>query len=484
MSDIHIIFKNYKLLKEGEINLKEGSIFFVQGQNNKGKTSMLNLLRSIMEVKDSTVNPVSFGQEEGFATGVIPGADGNLYHFRYDFNVEGKSKFTFIDFEGKVIKGITQMRSIFNYTHFTVEEFFDWSKSEPGRKKQRDILMNLLSEDERSRITEIDLKVNPTNGSIVESRKLVGVDVDFLKKKIDNNIITDEQLNLLKSKNKIEDLYITIKKEKEDLELILSKSGTNLERIEELKEDNEKAKAKDIEKRQLFVYEISELEKKLNEKKEAFALYKKQVESELKESQEKIDNLTKDTDVEYLNQVKLKLNGDGTEKNPGLNKRLEIGQQKKDEIIKIEVLNNQKVADKTEYDKKLKTFNDYDKEIKDLRDEKKSIIQNSPSIPDGWEINSDYITINNIPFVESDISKSQATKAIAELMMRVNQSPIMLMGDAESLGYEVLDQLDAAAKDNGKIMIFAEHIREIEERRLICYDDMEHGSKEPEKTLF
>ena len=137
-----------------------------------------------MEVKDSTVNPVSFGQEEGFATGIIPGADGNLYHFRYDFNIEGKSKFTFIDFEGKVIKGITQMRSIFNYTHFTVEEFFDWSKSEPGRKKQRDILMNLLSEDERSRITEIDLKVNPTNGSIVESRKLVGVDVDFLKKKI------------------------------------------------------------------------------------------------------------------------------------------------------------------------------------------------------------------------------------------------------------------------------------------------------------
>ena len=427
---------------------------------------------------------MSFGQEEGFATGVIPGADGNLYHFRYDFNIEGKSKFTFIDFEGKVIKGITQMRSIFNYTHFTVEEFFDWSKSEPGRKKQRDILMNLLSEDERSRITEIDLKVNPTNGSIVESRKLVGVDVDFLKKKIDNNIITDEQLNLLKSKSKIEDLYISIKKEKEDLELILSKSGTNLERIEELKEDNEKAKAKDIEKRQLFVYEISELEKKLNEKKEAFALYKKQVESELKESQEKIDNLTKDTDVEYLNQVKLKLNGDGTEKNPGLNKRLEIGQQKKDEIIQIEVLNTQKETDKANHATKLKKFNDYDKEIKDLRDEKKSIIQNSPSIPDGWEINSDYITINNIPFVESDISKSQATKAIAELMMRVNQSPIMLMGDAESLGYEVLDQLDAAAKDNGKIMIFAEHVREIEERRLICYDDMEHGSKEPEKTLF
>ena len=69
-------------------------------------------------------------------------------------------------------------------------------------------------------------------------------------------------------------------------------------------------------------------------------------------------------------------------------------------------------------------------------------------------------------------------------MIRVNQSPIMLMGDAESLGYEVLNQLDAVAKENGKIMIFAEHVREVEERRLICYDDMEHGPKESEKTLF
>lgn len=483
MSDIHISFKNYKLLKEGEINLKEGSIFFVQGQNNKGKTSMLNLLRSIMEVKDTTVNPVTFGENEGFATGVIPGADGHLYEFRYDFNVDGKSKFTFVDYEGKVVKGITQMRSIFNYTHFTVEEFFDWSKSEPGRKKQREILMNLLSEDERNRINEIDLKVNPTNGTIVESRKSVGVDVEFLRKKIENNIISEEQLSLLRSKENVENLYNSIKKEKEELELILSRSGSNLERIEELKENHEKAKSKDIEKRKEFENEIAELERKLNEKKEAYVIYKNHIESELKESQLKIDNLTKDTDIDYLNQIKLKLNGDGTEKNPGLSKRLETGQKKKDEIIQIEVLNAQKEKDKSDYAIKLKKYNDYDKEIKELREEKKSIIQNSTNIPNGWEINSDYITINDIPFVESDISKSKATKAIAELMMRVNQSPIMLMGDAESLGFEVLDQLNAVAKENGKIMIFAEHVRDIDERRLICYDDMEHKPTET-KEIF
>ena len=82
MSEISISFKNYKLLKEGEINLSNGTIFFVQGPNNVGKTSFLNLLRSIMEVKDETENPVTFGEKEGFATGKIIGADGKSYQFR------------------------------------------------------------------------------------------------------------------------------------------------------------------------------------------------------------------------------------------------------------------------------------------------------------------------------------------------------------------------------------------------------------------
>jgi acyl-CoA synthetase (NDP forming) len=60
----------------------------------------------------------------------------------------------------------------------------------------------------------------------------------------------------------------------------------------------------------------------------------------------------------------------------------------------------------------------------------------------------------------------------------------MLMGDAESLGYEILDELDAYAKEQGKIMIFAEHIRSKETLELVCYDNIviEHSNKK--KDLF
>ena len=97
MKETKLEVKNYKLLKEGEYNLSGGSIFLMSGPNNIGKTSFLHLLQSIMEVKDETINPVTHGEKEGFATGTIIGADGEPYQFRYDFNVDGKKKFTFMD---------------------------------------------------------------------------------------------------------------------------------------------------------------------------------------------------------------------------------------------------------------------------------------------------------------------------------------------------------------------------------------------------
>ena len=69
-------------------------------------------------------------------------------------------------------------------------------------------------------------------------------------------------------------------------------------------------------------------------------------------------------------------------------------------------------------------------------------------------------------------------------MMKVNQCPIMLMGDAEVLGFDALAELNEEAEKNGKIMIFAEHVRTLEEIKLVCYDDLEKPEVKPTKELF
>jgi energy-coupling factor transporter ATP-binding protein EcfA2 len=484
MSEVKIAFKNYKLLKEGEINLHEGSIFFIQGPNNVGKTSMLTLLQSIMEVKDDTVNPVTFGQQEGFSTGTIPGADGLIYQYRYDFNIDGKTKFQFIAPDGKVVKSITEMRAIFNYTHFTLEEFFEWSKTEPGRKKQREIFMGLLKEKERNDVLEIDGMIHPTKGTLIESRKEVNRDVDFLKKKIDGIIITPDQQKLISNKELLNTTFENVKKEKEDLEAIISKSGDSLERIKELKEGIVTQESVYSNTCTDYDNDIKELERQLEEKKRKYDEYKIAGTKTIQDNKDKLTELQKSVDEKYLAEVKLKLDGDGTPEKPGLIKRLEAGQKKKDELIALEVLVDQKAKDEKEYKTKKEEADKYETKIETLRATKKSIIQNSENIPLGWSLNDDYLTIDNVPFMETDLSKSQATKAIAELMIRINKCPIMLMGDAESLGYEILDELDIYAKEQGKIMIFAEHVRQAEELQLICYDEIDHISKTTKKDLF
>ena len=484
MNEVKISFKNYKLLKEGEINLNQGSIFFVQGPNNVGKTSMLTLLQSIMEVKDDTVNPVTFGQKEGFSTGTIPGADGQIYQYRYDFNIDGKTKFTFIAPDGKVIKSITEMRAIFNYTHFTLEEFFEWSKSEPGRKKQRDIIMGLLSEKERNDIMEIDEKIHPSKGTLIDSRKEVNREVDFLKKKIDGIIINPEQQKLIANKELLNTTFDNVKKEKEELEAILSKSESSLERIVELRNTITRNGEVLINRSSHYEDEIRLLEKQLLEKKEAYKQYTEETNKTINDDKLKLSELEKSVDEKYLAEIQLKLNGDGTPEKPGLIKRLEAGQKKKDELLQIEVLSKQKEEDENKYKLKFKEAEEYDTKIETLRESKKSIIKNSENIPLGWSLTDDYLTINGVPFMETDLSKSQATKAIAELMIRINKCPIMLMGDAEALGYEILDELDAYAKEQGKIMVFAEHVRQAEELKLVCYDEISKPESKEKKELF
>lgn len=475
MNEVKIAFKNYKLLKEGEINLNQGTIFFVQGPNNVGKTSMLTLLQSIMEVKDETVNPVTFGEKEGFSIGSIPGADGQIYQYRYDFNVDGKSKFTFIAPDGKVVKSITEMRAIFNYTHFTLEEFFEWSKSEPGRKKQRDILMGLLTEKDRTDIIAIDEKIHPTKGEFVASRRALNTEISFLKKKVDTSILTLDETKLLSQKESVNKTYTELEIEKEKLEKLINGVSGTVERRKSLTEQIEQLKDSNKEYVTNHNKQLDDIDAQIEaliKKKSDMAIELGRVVSNYHEKKTTLINELKTLEESgsiTSEQLEIK-----QQELTVVNERLKKGKELKDSILVIETKQSSVSYEKEQLETKTKQADEYDTKIETLRETKKNIIKNNPNIPLGWSLTDDYLTINGVPFMETDLSKSQATKAIAELMIRINKCPIMLMGDAEALGYEILDELDAYAKEQGKIMVFAEHVRQAEELKLVCYDDLEH----------
>ena len=51
MNDLILNFKNYAILPNGEYDLSDGSIFFVEAPNNSGKTTFLHALQALMEGK-------------------------------------------------------------------------------------------------------------------------------------------------------------------------------------------------------------------------------------------------------------------------------------------------------------------------------------------------------------------------------------------------------------------------------------------------
>lgn len=474
MTQIKVSFKNYKLLKEGEFDLSDGTIFFVQGGNERGKTTFLNLIKSIMSVKDDTKNPVTFGEKDGYATGTITGADGRDYQFRYDFNIDGKNKFQFVDDEGKVIKTITEMRAIFNYTHFTVEEFFDWSKTIPGRAKQREIIMGLLTDKEKDEVNSIDMMINPSSGTLIESRKEVGRDVEFLKKKIDSSIISPDERKSYAMSDDVEKLLLKLTDERSTIETTLLSTKVFEAQIEALNASYNEFVANNTIDVQNSEREIKELEERLTKEKDRLITLTSTAKTRKEDYDNKMKELNEKVDVKLLEDKRKELEV--------LNDRILKGNAKKEEISRIGQRIESRNKDEQEYVKKKSLYDEYDEKINTLRERKKTIVSMSENIPYGISLDDEGISLDGVPLLESDMAKSRATRIVANIMMKVNQAPFMLMGDAEHLGYEALNELRLIAEENGKMMIFAEHVRDKDSLGLVCFDDIIKDNIENETT--
>lgn len=471
MNDLILNFKNYAILPNGEYDLSDGSVFFVEAPNNSGKTTFLHALQALMEVKDDKINIVKFGEKEGEITGWIPGADGAKYQVKYEFTKEGKKKFTFIREDGTKISSITEMRAIFNYTHITASEWLSLSLTEPGRKKQRDLFINLLSDKEVKRLREIEEMVDSKKGTLFIERTTVNSEIKAQEAIIARNKLSPEDEQILKDGPKAVTLLNEIEEKASNYQKAIDNYETKYqyynERLNAYNAMQDKHDAYD----KKLTDEIEELEIMLARKREekislhnTNEVYK---ENELK----KLDELFKEINSIDISEAKKEMYGDND--TPSLAERINKGKrivQRYNSLLSIVERNNISTTDLKNLQSKAEELT---KRIEDLRQEKKDIISNSKNIPARWGIEDEYVTYDGLPFYETDISASKSVRAIADLMIHINKAPIMLMGDAEKLGYKVLNELKQIADDNNKIMIFAEHNRQSTELKLVCYDEME-----------
>jgi hypothetical protein len=467
--EIRMTFHNYKLLKKEEFNLKGSHIYFIKGPNEIGKSSILFALRAAMEIKDETPQKVSVGEIEGVNEFTIPGPDGKMYNIVYEFT-DSTTKFIIFDQEGNKISKITEMRNIFKYNHVDATTFMSWSHSAEGRRKQKEFILQLLPPDDYIEYNAIETLEN----TAFAERTSVTKTMEGAKKLKSEFLFTEEEKGIhknldaavtqLANREKEYDATLTSNTELNALAISISTIHTNIKHGTDsyndmlLEMEELKAKLKTIETASTGIkLTLEELNKQLEEKtKKSNELEKSQ-----KELNDKKDALKVSVEKgrEYVTKAKALFEKE------------------------TKYLNYEKIETDS-----LKSEKDLTALIQKYRIQKEQIITSGKFPVDKLSFDADgFLTINKFRFDEHQTCESDTILIVAQLMCKMNISPVQILGDASLLDYEKLDKLYEIAKSNGKIMFVDEIDRSLDKLVIVGYEPMNKiqiKDNEPAKPLF
>jgi hypothetical protein len=443
--EIKLSFTNYKLLKKEEFDLKGSCIYFVKGPNEIGKSTILQALRAVHEIKDETHKKVSLGEVEGVNEFTIPGPDNRMYNIVYEFT-DATTKFVIFDEDGNKISKITDMRNVFRYNYIDASTFMNWSHSAEGRRKQKEHVLKLLPEDVLLKYTQIENEEQIA----FNDRTKVGRDLDLQKKLVEEYTIDDVKLQIASNLEKAE----TLLKEKE----------VTLEKM--IKPDPEAEKlnisiisiSKDLENYKSEHNRITEEIEKLTKTLADLDLLIEDSNTKLNEAKNKHDKLAKSVNKAGESEEELRTSiAKGKE-------YVSLARVYKDTHTKY-------LSSKKLYDELVEKNESLTTEITTCRKNKEDIITKSDLPVDNISFDDEgYLNIDGLRFDENQTCESDAILLIAQIMCRINQTPIQILGDASLLDYAKLDKLYDIAESNGKIMFVDEVDRNIENLVIVGYE--------------
>jgi len=467
---------NFKQHKELKQDFESGNIYVVGGPNDIGKTHFLEAIKVIATGVPGKKNNVSFGESEGTVKGEIEfdSAKGKKYIVKWDFT-EDKNKFIIIDPETNVHKSTSRnniIAELFQYNMFTIDEWFGWGLTSEGRKKQAEIILNLLPQEARDEFLSIEADVNPSFGNKFKERTEINKDYDAAKKLLDNSKLSDEDKAKIDKWEK--GLKLTLQSLKDSLEEELkSDKSSKKEKLETLKKSMSEAMDEDLLIDEKFESEAQEVQNEIQRLQNKLVTMKEGYKTTKKRYKEKIEAM--DIMIESLEE---EINKDSKEKVDinVLKERIAKGETYKEEVTKLlsiqetyelNVKKAQELRDKSE--KLTET-------IEKLRERKKAIIEENKlpvdniSIEDGECLYIDKDG-NTMPFVKDAVSYAKGGMTIIRLMAHLNKElPIWLVGSAESYDKNRLEELHKIVEEYNGIMFLDKVIFDAESLTIECLE--------------
>lgn len=386
-----------------------GSVYFVTGDNELGKSTLLKAIGALLTGERDDV--LRNGASKGFAKMVV-GDDGEEFDVQLSFteaNPRGtltiKQKST-----GMQTNNVSMLQRIFGYQDFDAVEFSRWSETAEGRRKQIAVVKSLLPEPVRNRIDAIDAEV----ATLKSERTGVNRDVKTFATMCEQAAKNLEPGDMERKPIDVSELMAKQQANAALVEKAKTVRSMLAQRTEQLAAIPERIARAEAEYKAAI--EAIEADRKMFEERKTNA------EEWLKKYE--ANNPEKADLTEQLEQVRAH------------NERCQMAAQYAEK-------KSQYIAAKEKADS-------MDTRISELADERANLIANAELPIAGLSFTDDGLELNGVPFVPGKISDSQAMEIAAKLIIASNPTvKVFRIARGESLGAKRLQTIVDIARRNG-----------------------------------
>lgn len=460
--------RNFQVIEKFEADFS-GSVYFVTGDNELGKSTLLKAIGALLTGKRDDV--LRNGSSKGFAKMVV-GDDGDEFEVSLSYteaNPRGtltiKQKTT-----GLQTSNVSMLQQIFGYQDFDAVEFLRWSETAEGRRRQISVVKSLLRPEVRERIEQIDTEV----AELKAERTGVNRDVktfDAICKSAGGQLEPGDE----EKYGSAVDVTVLMQRQTQNAQLIeKAKTVRSMlaQRTEQLSKIPERMEAVEVGRLAADkTYEEAVARAK--------AAYEREVENakkDLEQTRKFLDNESELIERERADWETKKANAEGwlakyEANNPEKTNIPEL-LSKAEEHNKRHALVLQYREKKAQYDAVREKADQMDARIAGLLEERAGIIANAELPLEGLSFNEDGLELNGVPFVPGKVSDSQTMEVAAKLVIACNPKvKVFRIARGESLGAKRLETIVGIARKNGYQGFIENVVRGQEDMRVEEYTE-------------
>ena len=436
---------NFQVIKEFNADF-DGNVYLITGDNELGKSTLLKAIGALLTGERDSV--LRKGESKGFAKMVI-GDDGDEYEVSLNFTeANPRGTLSIKSKSGMKSNNVSMLQSIFGYQDFDAVEFARWSETAEGRRKQIEVVKNLLPKDVCKRIEAIDEET----AELKNNRLYLNRDVKNLKSVVDEakKNLTDADIQKYSTKIDVSDLM----QEQSQRLALIEKSKSVKSMLEQRTSQLAGLPAKVEEEERNYNDAMQRIAAKLEEARIAFERAKQEAENESKARAKAHNDFLAEIESRKADLMQRKANAekwlaDFESRNittDDLSQRLaqaEEHNRKNGEVVAyLEKCDSLKVADAK--------VADVENSLASLSEERANLIATSHLPIEGLTFTENGLELNGIPFSSGNVSDSQIMEVATKLIIASNPKvKVFRIARGESLGEKRLRAIVDMAKKNG-----------------------------------